>query len=176
MSILLAGLPETLSVKLIERLVAQGDEVRILVPEGASPAVWRGLGAHVAFGDVHDDDLVARATTGVRTLVVGEMVEAEEGLASVTAGAEQAGVERIVVSAPQPPPSVAAALDATELEYVVLTTAKKPLVGRAKTRIPLSKLAEAIDAADDLPGRLRLELDLTMERSWQILKVLPPEG
>lgn len=175
-SLLLVDLPDTLAVKLIQRLVAQGDEVRVLVERRAPSDVWRDLGAHVAFGSPADEDLVWRAATGVRTAVLGDLNDGQGALPAFASGAERAGVERVVVCSPQPPPWFVATLDETELQYVVLTSAKKPLVGRAKSRIAASKLAEAIDAADDLPGRLRLELDLTVERSWQILKVLPPEG
>lgn len=176
MSILLAGVPGTLAVKLIQRLVDQGDEVRILLERGATPDVWRDLGAHVAFGSASDEDLVWRAATGVRTGVVGDLLDVDGALPAFAAGAQRAGMERLVLCTPQPPPAAVAMLAETDLQYVVLTSAKKPLVGRAKTRVPASKLAEAIDAADDLPGRLRLELDLTVEKSWQILRVVPPDG
>lgn len=163
-------------VKLIQRLLSQGDEVRVLVDQGATGEIWRDLGAHVAFGPADDEDLVWRASTGVRTLVFGDLPGGESTLAPLLAGAERAGVSRAVVCAPQPGSGVTQALAATGLEYVVLTTARRPLMGRPKPKIPLSKLAEAIDAADDLQGRLRLELDLTVEQSWQVLRVVQPES
>lgn len=174
MSVLLSGLPDTLVVKVIERLRAQDDEVRLLTPGGEHIERWRALGAHVATGDPGDADLVERACTGVRTAVVGERVE-DERFPAFLSGAGAAAVSRIVLAAPRPQAASLEALRATELGFVVLTTAKKPLVGRAKTRVPISKLAEAIDAADDLGGDLRLELDLSNPQSWRILRVLPPD-
>lgn len=174
MSILLAGLPDLLTVPVIKRLTEQGDEVRLVIPPGGDADRWRALGAHPAAGDLADDDFVWRAATNVRTIVLGEEFP-NSALAPVLKGAAQAEVERIVVCAPQPEPSLPETLAPTPFEYVILTTARKPLVGRARTRLPISKLAEVIDAADDLSGKLRLELDLTVERSWQVLRVLPPE-
>lgn len=175
MSILLVGLPDLFAVKLVQRLIDEGDEVRILVAPSEDPERWRRLGAHPAAGTVDDDDLVERAATNVRTMVVGEQALSEGEIRGLISGARKAQVGRIVVCAPQPQ-DVLTHLQPTDLEYVVITTAKRPLVGRAKTRIPLSKLAEAVDAADDLGGNLRLELDLSVEKSWQILRVLPPDG
>lgn len=176
MSLLLVGLPETFAAMLVQRLLTEGDEVRLLIPERADPEPWKKLGAFVAQGDAGDSDLVERAATNVRTLVLGEDAAGfpQEGLDELIAGARRADVGRFVVCQAQPKQAIVAALKAAEVEFVVLTTAKKPLIGRAKTRIPISKLSEAVDAADDIAGRIQAELDLTIPKAWKVLKVAPP--
>jgi hypothetical protein len=176
MSLLLVGLPETFAAMLVQRLLAEDDEVRLLIPEGADPDPWKRLGAFVAQGEAGDADLVERAATNVRTLVLGEEAAgfSQEELDELIAGARRADVGRFVVCQAQPTQEIVAALKAAEVEFVVLTTAKKPLIGKAKTRIPISKLSEAVDAADDVAGRIQAELDLTVPKAWKVLKVSPP--
>ena len=176
MSLLLVGLPETFAVMLVRRLREEGDEVRLLLPESADPAPWKRLGAFVAQGEAGDADLVERASTNVRTLVLGEAAAAmsQEDLNELIAGARRADVGRFVVCQAQPSAALVEAFKAAEVEFVVLTTAKKPLIGKAKTRIPISKLSEAVDAADDIAGRIQAELDLTIPKAWKVLKVDPP--
>jgi hypothetical protein len=173
-SILLVGLSETLSVKTLQRLHAQGDEVRILLGDRSEESLWKDLGAHVAVGDIHDEDLVWRATTGVRTIVLGDEADLE-ALDPVLAGSARAGVGRVVLCLAAPSSGTVDRLRGTELEFVVLTTGRRSLIGRPKVKLPISKLAEAIDAADDLEGRLRLELDLTNPEAWRVLRVLAPD-
>ena len=176
MSILLVGLPETFAVMLARRLLAEQDEVRLLLPEDADPEPWKKLGVFVASGDPTDADLVERAATNVRTLVLGEGVAelSEEGLGGLIGGARQAGVGRFVVCQRQPSSGLVEMFKAAGVEFVVMATAKKPLVGKGKTRIPISKLSEAIDAADDIAGRIQAELDLTIPKAWKVLKLDPP--
>ena len=176
MSLLLIGLPETFAVMLVQRLIAEGDEVRLLLPESGDPGPWKRLGAFVAHGEAGDADLVERASTNVRTIVLGERAAglSNEDLDELIAGARRAHVGRFVVCQAQPSQDVVDAFKAAEVEFVVLTTAKKPLIGKAKTRIPISKLSEAVDAADDIAGRIQAELDLTIPKAWKVLKVDPP--
>jgi hypothetical protein len=68
-------------------------------------------------------------------------------------------------------PQARAALRGSKLEYVILgAVERRRLLGR-RPRLSSEKLAEAVDAADDLAGNPRLELDLTDERAWTELKL-----
>ena len=176
MSLLLVGLPETLAVKLVQRLVEEMDEVRLLLPDGAKQDPWKQLGAYVATGDPLDEDLMERAATNVRTLVLGDRLAnlpPDETL-SVVRAARRAGVGRVVVCQTAPHKALPDALREEAVEFVVLTTGKKPIVGKPRTKIPISKLSEAIDAADDISERVQAELDLTIPKAWKVLKVSPP--
>ena len=176
MSLLLIGLPETFAVMLVQRLTAEQDEVRLLLPEGSDPSPWQRLGAYVATGEAADADLIERAVTNVRTVVLGEETVdlSMEELGELIAGAKRGSVGRFVVCQRQPDPAWVEAFRAAQVEFVVLTTAKKPRIGKARTRIPISKLSEAVDAADDIAGRIQAELDLTVPKAWKVLKVDPP--
>jgi hypothetical protein len=175
-SLLLIGLPETFAAKLVQRLREEGDEVRLLLREGSGAEPWKKLGAFVATGEAGDADLIERAATNVRTIVLGEETASlsMEELGELLAGARKADVGRVVVCQAQPDPGLVEVLRSSGVEFVVLTTAKKPLVGKARTRIPISKLSEAVDAADDIAGRIQAELDLTIPKAWKVLKVSPP--
>jgi len=175
-SLLLIGLPETFAAKLVQRLREEGDEVRLLLREGSGAEPWKKLGAFVATGEAGDADLIERAATNVRTIVLGEETASlsMEELGELLAGARKAAVGRVVVCQAQPDPGLVEVLRSWGVEFVVLTTAKKPLVGKARTRIPISKLSEAVDAADDIAGRIQAELDLTIPKAWKVLKVSPP--
>jgi hypothetical protein len=64
------------------------------------------------------------------------------------------------------------------LDYVLLRIGASaarfvPFVGRKRARVPA--LAQAIDAADDLAGNPRLDLDLTTIEGWAVLGVDPPQ-
>jgi hypothetical protein len=142
----------------------------------ADPDPWKQLGAYVANGAAGDADLIERAATNVRTIVLGEEAAAlsEEEFGELIAGARRASVGRFVVCQRTPSPRWVEAFKRAEVEFVVLTTAKKPRMGRPRTRIPISKLSEAVDAADDIAGRIQAELDLTIPKAWKVLKVDPP--
>ena len=61
MAVLLIGIDVELGTALIQRLRAQGDEVRVLEEQSPAAARWRSLGAHVASGPESDADLIERA-------------------------------------------------------------------------------------------------------------------
>jgi hypothetical protein len=172
-SILLVGLDEDLMPALIRRLTEQGDEVRALEYDDAASDRWRSLGAHVASGPQWDADLIERAAQNVRTIAVGARHDrdpAELMDALVEGGAlASPGMRLVVVGRLQP--QALAALRGSTLEYVILEgVERRGLLGR-RTRLSPEKLAEAVDAADDLAGKPRLELDLTDERAWAELKL-----
>ena len=168
MSILLIGSGGGLETAVSDRLIAQGDEVRAVATDPALENLAE-RGVHIARGPDLDADLVERAAQNVRTIVLfdtdGEVTEA------VIEGARAARVERIVVCAHPIPDGTRDALRGSGLEYVVLQLARKGLFRKG---VPDEKVAEAVDAADDMAGKLRLELDLNESDAWQTLKLEVP--
>jgi hypothetical protein len=171
-------LDEEVMRALIGRLTAQGDEVRVLEADDAASDRWRSLGAHIASGPRWDADLIERAAQNVRTIVVGEHHDRDPGelmSALVEGGGFASSAMRLVVVGRLPPPALSA-LTESKLEYVRLDSAgRRGLFGR-RARLTPDMLAEAVDAADDLAGSPRLELDLSDERAWRELKLAPPSS
>lgn len=167
MSVLLVGFDRGLGVLLARRLVAQGDEVRVIEP-GTDTTPWTEAGAHVARGSAADDDLVERAAQNVRTIIAfGDRLEA----APIVAGGARAGVGRIVwVTGALPGP---AAVTSAGIDYVIVRTARRRL---PRTGISPDDLAVALDAADDLAGHPRLALDLDDPSGWDALRLRDPRG
>ncbi|MDQ3620528.1 MAG: hypothetical protein M3391_10475 [Actinomycetota bacterium] len=165
MSVLMVGLEAELARTLIRRLVQQDDEVRVIATENDDPETLRKLGAHIARGPLVDADLVERAAQNVRTIVVGavEVVVMKE----ILEGARVARVERVVLCTADPPVEPVELLRAAPGQHVVLTYRKRRL-RRNKALAPES-IAAAVDAADDLGGEPRLELDLNEASSWDAL-------
>jgi hypothetical protein len=58
------------------------------------------------------------------------------------------------------------------LSYVIIRTGK--LRSRIRKTVPMEAVAEAIDAADDLAGEVRVEVDLTRRDGWGALQMEPP--
>ena len=171
MSILLIGIDGAVGEALVRKLVQQGDEVRVL--EGAADAVsWRELGAHIASGDMWDADLIERAGQDVRTIVVGpeHRENPEELTAAVVEGGRLVTADmRVVVYGTRVADEILTILRASSLDYIALHT------GPARRRaVAPEAVAEALDAADDLAGSVRLELDLGEPASWTALKLGPP--
>lgn len=169
MSILLIGDPGSLGEVLIRRLIAQGDEVRAIAAE-ADAEDLAGYGVHIARGPELDADLVERAAQNVRTIIAFDT--ATEVIESVVEGGRAARVERIVVCATSVPEPVRSHLRDSDLDYVVLQAPRKGLLRKGVSE---TALAEAIDAADDMSGRLRLELNLNESAAWKLLNLDPPE-
>jgi hypothetical protein len=159
LSILLIAPPEELGRAVVERLIAQDDEVRVLEPSGDRAGVWRDLGAFVATGQV-TEDLVERAAYNVRTIVVF----APSMLEGLIESAKLARVGRVVVTLERPSSEVLDRLAGSELDFVVLVT------GRLRRRT-LEHAAEAIDAADDLPGEPRMTVDLRRRDARSLLRL-----
>jgi nucleotide-binding universal stress UspA family protein len=173
MSILLVGLAEDLMPPLIRRLTEQGDEVRVLEADETASDRWRSLGAHVASGPQWDADLIERAAQNVRTIVVGDRHDRDpvELMDAVIEGGGLASREMRLVVVGEPQPRALDALRASKLDFVVLGSAgRRGLLGRRPSLAP-ERLAEAVDAADDLAGGPRLELDLDDEQAWRELKL-----
>ena len=174
MSLLLVGIPAGISPHLVGRLRAQDDEVRALLPEERAAEGWRALGAFVAVGPLDDADLVERAAQNVRTLVVGPDWEPKiaEVFVALIEGVRKAGVERIVLWGPKLDASFAEEIRLSGLSYVLLRGGKRRWLGSAT--LSGDRWSEAIDAADDLAGNVRLDLDLTTAAGWESLRLEPP--
>lgn len=166
MSILLIGDPGSLGAVLVRRLISQGDEVRAIATD-AEAAELAGHGVHIARGPDLDADLVERAAQNVRTIVTFDAAALEP----VVDGARAARVERIVLVATVVGTEARDRLRTSELEYVVLEPPRKGLFRKG---VSDDALAEAIDAADDMSGRLRLELDLNEAEAWAMLNLEVP--
>ena len=164
MSILVVGPAGETGEAVIGRLVDQGDEVRVIEPDEAAADRWRALGAFVARGAADDADLVERAAQNVRTVVVLRTAD----LGPVVGGATSAGVGRVVVCVRGPEDVDPATLSADVVALVVPSTrvTRRPA-------IPAARLAEAIDAADDLAGNPRMVVDLGTDAGWRQLGLEP---
>jgi NAD(P)-dependent dehydrogenase (short-subunit alcohol dehydrogenase family) len=169
MSILLVNATSPLGEAIAKRLLAQGDEVRAIVEDDETSAGLRELGVHIARGEWWDADLVERAAQNVRTIVY---IEPQTGpLDGVLDGARAAGVERLVVCGVIPR-EVRELLRTLPYDHVMLETGRKR--GFLRSVLPVDVVAEAVDAADDIAGNPRLELDLTKPEAWSELKLEAP--
>jgi uncharacterized protein YbjT (DUF2867 family) len=177
MSVLLIRAGGRLGETLARRLRAQGDEVRVVEAAQEPAEAWRRLGVKVAPGRDDDADLIERAAQGVRTAVVidGEAGAAGDVIENVVAGIAAAGVERVILCGRRPDRTTVDAVRTSGLDYVVLTVAGGLL---SRKRVSDEDVVEAIDAADDLAGSPRLELDLTRKESWAALGLnsIPESG
>ena len=167
MSLLLVGLEPGVGEPLIAHLIAQDDEVRVIEADPVRGAHWKELGAYVARGEAGDVELIERAAQNVRTIVVFERANEDLELVVETAveAASLAGVERIVVCAAAVSKSVVEVLRKSGIDYVALSSGgRRRVFGRGTVRE--TTITEAIDAADDLAGPVRLELDLSRPEAW----------
>lgn len=162
MSVLLIGLEPEVTAALIDRLVAEDDEVRVVEPDERNAQQWRDAGAHVALGSP-DEDLVERAAQGARTVIVGDDVT---GGRQVLHGAARARVERIVVFGHNIDP------DELEPNFVILRPPRRRLLRGPE--LSAGDAARAIDAAEDLAGEPQLVLDLGTGAGWRALDLGPP--
>lgn len=151
---------------ILEHLLAEGDEVRVLV---GRPSDWKEQGAFVAIGDPMDPDLVERACTNVRTVVFASTTKSVpiSMLASAVPAARRAGTDRVVVCMPSGGSLAADWLDNSGAGYVVLITGKRGFL--PKKTADANRVARAVSAADDLAGEPRLVVDLTDETEWSKL-------
>ena len=148
-----------LDAYVVERLIAQGDEVRVVEATGARREEWRALGAFLAVGETDDADLIERAAQNVRTVVLLDARLSAEVLDTVLEAAPKAGVDRVVVCASVIEDHVRVAVAASEMSHVLIQAGRPGLLRRRASSPEL--VAEAVDAADDLSGAPRMDLDLT---------------
>jgi nucleoside-diphosphate-sugar epimerase len=172
MSVLLIGISGSSGKAIVTRLIAQGDEVRVVEDDSAAAEQWRSLGAHVARRIDDMPDLIERAAQNVRTVVIGEAVahDADE-VRAIVDGAAAARVERIVLYGSGASHDALEAVREFPFQHVVLSTGRRRLLG---SRLGDESLAAAVDAADDIAGEPRLELDLGDPESWPELGLTPP--
>lgn len=163
MSILLIDPDRELGTSIAERLIGEGDEVRVLVTD---PADWKQRGVFVAVGDPMDPDFVERACTNVRTIVFAFTSKdvPVSLLAAVIPAARKAGTDRVILCAPGPDASAIDWLEACGTSFVTLTMGRRGFL--PKKMVEPHYVAEAVSAADDLAGDPRLTVDLTNEEEW----------
>lgn len=155
--LIVANSEDDLAEPTIRRLLAQGDEVRILTD--GDPGRWRAMGVHPAAGDPSDADLVERAAQNCRSIVLlGIRATEPDAVAAVAEGGLAAGTDRLILcrgSRREKLPDVAAAWPRG---YVILeqVAGRWPRVQRASSE----EVAEAVDAADDIAGEPRFSVDL----------------
>jgi len=177
MSILLINPPEEIGTALVTRLLDQDDDVRVVADDLNAAQRWKGLGAHVARGEAQDPDLIERAAQNVRTIVVLEEPSTEVA-AAVAGGGQLASPDmRLVLWLKQPRPPAEEIVRESGLDYVFLrgTPAAGRMVSSSRKRAAVEALVEAIDAADDLSGNPRLDLDLATRTAWSDLGLEPPQ-
>jgi hypothetical protein len=176
MSVLLVRANGRLGELLVERLLAQGDEVRVIEPNAAIVPEWRALGALVARGDDTDADLIERAAQNVRTAVVldGAAGAEHEFIEALIEGLRAAQVERIVMVAHRLDDEVSDSVAASGLDHVLMHLPKPKGLLVRKEKVSPERLAEAIDAADDLAGNPKMRLDLADPSSWTALGLDAP--
>ena len=167
MSVVVLGASGELGAAVVNRLLEAGDDVGVIEPSPQRAEGWRRAGAHVARGSSSDADLIERAAQNARTLVV--LGADQEVVSAAVEGARLAGVERIVATGARFEPELTALLRSSGLDYVVLETGRR-LLGAASP----ADVGRAVDAADDLPGRPRLELSLKTTEAWRELRLEPP--
>lgn len=170
MSVLLCGLNDELAGAVAQRLRAQGDEVRVILSNPAGKERWRARGVYVATGDLDDEDFVWRACGGVRTVVAAAKILQPEGATALAAGARRAGVGRFVIVADGP--ASGRPLGDEDAEWVLLRIPKRGLLRRPS--VSPAEIAAAVDAADDLAGSPRLDLDLSTPSAWSELRLESP--
>lgn len=173
MALLLIRASGSIGEALAKRLVAQGDQVRVIEQSPEVLGAWEQEGIHVVRGDPGDRTLVAQAAHGVRTVVImdDEAGDVSDVIDSVVAGTVQAGVGRIVLFGWDPPAPVVDAVTNSGRDHVVINAGRKKLFGKKPSP---EALAEAIDAADDLDGNPRLIVDLRDPTAWNSLRLAAP--
>lgn len=171
MSILLIGLGDDQTEEAIRRLTAQGDEVRVLEHREERMPRWKDLGAHVAVGAPDDPDLVYRAASNCRTIVLGHEALAE--LDPVIEGMGRDPGVRLVLCLVSLDQKTQSAMAREELDHLILVTGKPGLLRRAP--VSPASVAVAIDAADDVAASPREVVDLTTKQGWSALKLEPPD-
>jgi hypothetical protein len=151
-----------------DRLAGQGDEIRVIDDDPAAADAWKRRGGFAALASEWDADLIERAAYGARTIVVFPATGRDTGrlLEAVVEAAGPAQLDRIILIGNDD--GARHVLESNDIDHVVLAPGKASLLRRSP-RIEDARIAEAVDAADDLPGSPRLFLDLTRADSWELL-------
>lgn len=169
MAILVIAGGTDLDESVVDRLLSQGDEVRVLEPTATRRERWEAAGAFLALGEGDDPDLVERAAQNVRTIVIlGDQVRLEI-VTNVLEAGRNAGVDRLVCCAPKISSEVRSAVRGGEMDHVLMEAGRSGLLRRRAAAPEL--VAEAVDAADDLAGEPRLDVDLTDPEQIKLLRL-----
>lgn len=170
MSVLLLGLDEQRGPAFIRRLLDEGDVVGVVEEDPARAAQWKRAGAHVASGSPADADLIERAAQHARSIVVSlsERGASEAVVAAVLEAGRLAPEAPRIIVAGSPSSEIEEMLRGSAFDYVILRLPARRVLRRVPV-LPPEDLAEAINAADDLAGSPRLDLDLTSEPGWERL-------
>lgn len=170
MSILMLVEGDEVEKAVVERLLDQGDEVRVVVERAEARPGWAELGVHVAVGDPTDDDLIERAGQDARSVVLFGNHAADIGtVGAALKAAAAADIERVILCVPAAGEEVRRLLADSGRSYVILSYGRRRAL---RTRAPIALVAEAVDAADDLAGQPRLEVDLRQEDALR--RLAPP--
>ena len=175
MSVLMVAPDDVNGPAVVNLLVSEGDDVGAIVPDATMGERWKAMGAYVAVGSPDDADLIERAAQHARTIVLFNPVESIVRAAIQGARLASSSPARIVLCGQGGETSIGT-LEGSGLEYVVLQI---PVKRRGLRRSPPpepERVAEAVNAADDLAGELRLVLDLTRDEAWNALGLLGPAG
>ena len=170
MSLVLVGPSGSLGEAVFDRLIDQGDAIRIIVAAESEGAEWKRRGAFIAVANEWDADLIERASYEARTIVVFPQPDRDETelLEEVVTGAGVTSVDRVIVirsEASVPEPLIGARVD-----HIVLATGKRSLFRRSKP-VEDDLIARAVDAADDLDGKPRVVIDLMTQRGRSALNL-----
>jgi hypothetical protein len=172
--LIVAGDPQIEGL-LAKRLVAEGDVVGVVVESDGMAEQFDVGAAHLAVGSRTDEDLIERAAMHARTIVVYEETGQpayREIVTAAVAAAERLDGVRMVMWGPEHSREAVESVRLSGLPYVIIRTGK--LRSRLRRTIPAEAVVEAIDAADDLAGDVRLEVDLARAEDWVRLKLEPP--
>lgn len=155
------------------RLKSEGDEVRVIEANSARIAFWRELGALVAEGEPDNADLIERAAQNCRTIVIFDVADASTAVVEAAVeGALNTSVDRAILIVTGPAPRSLELVRSSGLDHIFLHV--PPRRGILRRRGPdTSLLGQAIDAADDLAGHPRLDLELSDPRTARALDLHP---
>lgn len=182
MSVLLVGVRGELGRVVAARLIAEGDQVRVVEDRPAAAEEWVRLGAHVARGSGADPDLIERAAHGVRTIVVGEdeSVAAAVIVDAVLGGVRIAGrsdIRLVVLTTASPAEEPTGTVVASGLDHVIVRIPTSRRLFRTERKVFRAEaLAQVIDAADDVAGHPRDDIDLSDADAWRRLGLEPPSS
>lgn len=178
MSVLLLGLESKFGSTVIQKLLDEGDTVGVIEEDRARGEEWKKLGAHVALGSPADFDLIERAAQHARSIVIVEsgLTEAGDVVDATLMGARLVPGERarVIFVAVAPGPEIGETLTGSEFDFVILKIGTGKSLIRRSRPMPPEQVAEAINAADDLAGSPRVEVDLGSKEGWSSLGLAPP--
>jgi CheY-like chemotaxis protein len=161
LSVLLIEPDDTNGPAVVRLLVSEGDDVGVIVGDGATGDRWKAIGAYVAAGAADDPDLIERASQHARSIVLFDATLDVLNAAIEGTRLAQRSPARIIYCATGGVQGVDQALKASGLEYVLLAVpiARVGFRRRTKQAVDPTVVAEAVSAADDISGEVRLEVD-----------------